>query len=155
MNHCAMQQGSALSAREDMRSCSKDFVVCPKPRRLGLLNDLVRSFRWHFSHQAEFCDSNAGFDILDNILTKGSFGVEQFLCTEMASQHPFYNGSPPSRVANPLIQDAQFGDEQLISSSALSPIPALSCQLSKPVVKVEGFDCRDKDQRNRNIPTLA
>ncbi|CAN6695024.1 unnamed protein product [Malus baccata var. baccata] len=119
-----------------MRSCSRDFVVCPKPRRLGLLND-----------PAEFCDSNVGSDILDNILIKGFFG------------HPFYSGSPPSRVANPLIQDARFRDEQLISSSALSPIPALSGQSSspssKPAVSVVGFDCRDRDQRNRNIPTLA
>ncbi|BFG17052.1 hypothetical protein CerSpe_033260 [Prunus speciosa] len=177
MNHCAIQQGNALSACEDMRTYSRDSVVCPKPRRFGLLNasphDPVRSFRWQFGHQAELCDSKAGSDILDNLLTKGSFGAEQFSCTEVASQHPFYSGSPPSRVANPLIQDARFGNEKLTAFSPLSPIPAPSGLSSspssstrkggyvranfgsKPAVRVEGFDCLDRDRRNCSIPTLA
>ncbi|CAL8994973.1 unnamed protein product [Prunus brigantina] len=177
MNHCAIQQGNALSACEEMRTCSRDSVVCPKPRRFGLLNtthhDPVRSLRWQLGHQAELYDSKAGSDILDNLLTKGSFGVEQFSYTEIASPHPFFSGSPPSRVANPLIQDARFGDEKLTPSSPLSPTPhplGLSSSPttsarkgsfvrasfgSKPAVRVEGFDCLDRDRRNCSIPTLA
>ncbi|VVA17973.1 PREDICTED: unknown [Prunus dulcis] len=104
---------------------------------------------------------------------QGSFGVEQFSCTEVASPHPFFSGSPPSRVANPLIQDARFGDEKLTPSSPLSPTPhpsGLSSSPttsarkgsfvrasfgSKPAVRVEGFDCLDRDRRNCSIPTLA
>ncbi|XP_009356814.1 uncharacterized protein LOC103947614 [Pyrus x bretschneideri] len=177
MNHCAIQQGNALSACDDMRACSRDSVVCPKPRRFGLLsvthNDPVRSLRWHLGHQAELYDSKAGSDILDILLPKGSFGVEPFSCTEIASPHPFFCGSPPSRVANPLIQDARFGDEKPTPLSPLSPTappldllssPSSSARKggfvrasfgNKPAVRVEGFDCLDRDRRNCSIPTLA
>ncbi|XP_004250038.1 uncharacterized protein [Solanum lycopersicum] len=79
MNHCAIQQG-AFAACEDMWSSvssisdKKDAVVCPKPRRLGLLNatitEPIRPLRWHVSHQQELCDSRAGADLLDIILAK-------------------------------------------------------------------------------------
>lgn len=53
MNHCAIQQG-AFAACEDMWSSvsdKKDAVVCPKPRRIGLLNatinEPIRPLRWH------------------------------------------------------------------------------------------------------------
>ncbi|KAL6193062.1 hypothetical protein ACLB2K_034147 [Fragaria x ananassa] len=171
MNHCAIQQNNAC---EEMRNL-RDAVVCPKPRRLrnAVLHEPVRSCRWLLGHQAELSDGRAGSDLLENLLTKGSYGVEQFYCTEIASAHPFYSGSPPSRVANPLIQDARFGDEKVISSSPLSPTPPPSglslspsstarkvgCVRanfgSKPAVRVEGFDCLDRDRRNCRIPTLA
>ncbi|KAK9903782.1 hypothetical protein M0R45_000892 [Rubus argutus] len=169
MNHCVMQQSSALSVCEEMRT-ARDSVICPKPRRFGLLNanfhDPVRSLRWHVGHQGEFCDSKAGSDPLDCILTKG---VEQFSFTEIGSPHPFFSGSPPSRVANPLIQDARFGNEMLTPISTLSPISSSSPSSSmrngggcvragfgsKPTVRVEGFDCLDRDRQNCSIPSLA
>ncbi|KAJ6356885.1 hypothetical protein OIU78_004888 [Salix suchowensis] len=53
MNHCAIQQ-NAFSTREEIRSSvsvpvsdRRDPVVCPKPRRLGLLNNHpARSIRF-------------------------------------------------------------------------------------------------------------
>ncbi|PON78615.1 translocase subunit seca [Parasponia andersonii] len=183
MNQCVIQQKGFSSVCEEMRSGSsssmdrKDPVVCPKPRRLGLLNAAVhdhpiRSLRWHFNHQSELCDSKAGTDLLDAILTKGGYGVEPSSCTaQVASSPPFFSGSPPSRVANPLIQDARFGDEKL-APFATPPIPPPSSLSSppssarkggcvrvnfgnKPAVRIEGFDCLDRDRRNCSIPALA
>ncbi|GMY18362.1 hypothetical protein FCV25MIE_13601 [Fagus crenata] len=183
MNHCAIQQ-NAFSAREEMRSSvsvplseRREHVICPKPRRLGLLNTApindypVRSLRWQLSYQAEPCDSKAGTDLLDFILTKGSGGgggLEQ-APPQVSSSPPFFCGSPPSRVANPLIQDARFGDEKLNLQSppvlSLSSSPTSSSARkggcvranfgNKPAVRVEGFDCLDRDRRNCSIPTLA
>ncbi|KDP29411.1 hypothetical protein JCGZ_18332 [Jatropha curcas] len=185
MNQCAIQP-TAFSTREEIRSSvmvpiseRRDTVVCPKPRRLGPFNATahehpVRSLRWHLSHQAELGDSKAGADLLDIILTKGGYGVEQS-CTQVASSPPFFCGSPPSRVANPLIQDARFGDEKLSPVSPLMPMPIQPPSGSspspssssrkggcvranfgnKPAVRIEGFDCLDRDRRNCSIPALA
>lgn len=171
MNHCAIQQ-NAFAGHEEMR---REHVICPKPRRLGLLNAAVsdyplRSHRWHLSLQAEPCDSNAGTDLLDIILTKGGgCGLEQ-APSQVASSPPFFCGSPPSRVGNPLIQDARFGDEKVIPQSpipsplGLSSSPSSSSRKggcvrarygNKPAVRVEGFDCLDRDRRNCSIPALA
>ncbi|KAL4355413.1 hypothetical protein GQ457_06G005230 [Hibiscus cannabinus] len=185
MQPCAIQQTATGSSREDLQSTlsvsvmvadRRETMVCPKPRRLGLLNTSfndhpVRSLRWQISHQTELCDSKAGSDILDMILTKqGGCRVEQ-----VASSPPFFCGSPPSRVANPLIQDARFREEKFITPlSQQSPNPPLSGLPSsspasssrkggciranfgnKPAVRVEGFDCLDKDRRNCSIPALA
>ncbi|KAJ7943156.1 Translocase subunit seca [Quillaja saponaria] len=162
MNHCAIQQQNTVT--------SVETVVCPKPRRVG---HPIRTLRRHLSYQAELCDSLAGADALDIILTKGGCGIEQS-CTQVASSPPFFCGSPPSRVANPLIQDARFGDEKFTPFSPLSPTttipsgpsssPSSSARKggcvrgsfgNKPAVRVEGFDCLDRDRRNRSIPALA
>ncbi|GMJ03304.1 hypothetical protein like AT1G68490 [Hibiscus trionum] len=182
MQQCAIQQTATGSSREDLQSTfsvmvtdPRETMVCPKPRRLGLLNTSfndhpVRSLRWQISHQTELCDSKAGSDILDMILTKGGCRVEQ-----VASSPPFFCGSPPSRVANPLIQDPRFGEERVLTplsqpspnpplSGLPSPSPASSSRKggciranfgNKPAVRVEGFDCLDKDSRNCSIPALA
>ncbi|XP_009608093.1 uncharacterized protein [Nicotiana tomentosiformis] len=180
MNHCAIQQG-AFAACEDMWSSisdnKKEAVVCPKPRRLGLLNATVnepfRPLRWHVSHQQELCDSRAGADLLDIILAKGG-GADQS-SAQVASSPPFFCGSPPSRVSNPLIQDARFGDEKVMTpvSPRAIPIPSGLAASSpsasarkhggcvranfgnNPAVRVEGFDCLDRDRRNCSIPALA
>ncbi|KAJ8570152.1 hypothetical protein K7X08_006729 [Anisodus acutangulus] len=155
----------------------QDVVVCPKPRRLGLLNvainEPIRPLRWHVSHQQELCHSRAGADLLDIILAKGgNGGADQSSAAQVASSPPFFCGSPPSRVSNPLIQDARFGDEKVspVSPRAI-PIPsgmASSPSASarkggcvranfgnNPAVRVEGFDCLDRDRRNCSIPALA
>ncbi|XP_062110118.1 uncharacterized protein LOC133821949 [Humulus lupulus] len=175
MKQCVIQQ-KGFSLCEEIRGSSmdrKDPVVCPKPRRPSFLNaavpDLpIRSFRWHLNYQSELCDSKAGTDLFDAILTKG-YGMEQSSYTaQVASSPPFFSGSPPSRVANPLIQDARFGDEKLAPLAAPQPIPPPSGLSSprkggcvrgnfgnKPTVRVEGFDCLDRDRRNCSIPALA
>ncbi|CAI9768078.1 unnamed protein product [Fraxinus pennsylvanica] len=191
MNRCAIQQKSFASCEEmrggDCRSVSicvdkKETVICPKPRRVGLIhatkpitttthNDPpVRSLRWHFSHQQEVCDSKAGNELLDIILSKGGYGAEQSVAL-MASSPPFFSGSPPSRVSNPLIQDARFGDEKFTPvspraipfPSELAPSPSSTrkggCVWTNfgnnPAVRIEGFDCLDRDRRNCSIPALA
>ena len=106
--------------------------------------------------------------------TQGGYGVEPSSYTaQVASSPPFFSGSPPSRVANPLIQDARFGDEKLATfvmppppippPSGLSSPPSSSrkggCVRAnfgnKPAVRIEGFDCLDRDRRNCSIPALA
>ncbi|KAK1386947.1 Translocase subunit seca [Heracleum sosnowskyi] len=177
MNHC-------VATCEDVRSSvtvsvgiseKRDTLVCPKPRRLGLINTManeqIRSLRWHMSYQSELGDSKPGSELLDIILSKGAYAVEQ-TCTQAASSPPFFCGSPPSRVSNPLIQDAHFGDAKVTPLSPRSiPIPSgMSSSPSssarkgtcgranfgnKPAVRVEGFDCLDRDRRNCSIPTMA
>ncbi|CAN4124810.1 unnamed protein product [Withania somnifera] len=178
MNHCAIQQG-AFSSCEDMWSSfsdKKDAVVCPKPQRVGLLNasinELIRPLRWHVSHQQELCDSRAGADLSDIILAKGGGGLDQSSAAQIASSPPFFCGSPPSRVSNPLIQDARFGDEKVtpvspraipipsgLASSPSAPTRKGGCVRvnfgNNPAVRVEGFDCLDRDRRNCSIPALA
>lgn len=106
---------------------------------------------------------------------QGGNGMEEF-SAQMASSPPFFCGSPPSRVANPLIKDDRFGDDSFAPfspMSPMSPIPApsgLSLSPSsssrkggcvrasfghKPAVRVEGFDCLNRDRRNCGIPALA
>ncbi|OIV90926.1 hypothetical protein TanjilG_16886 [Lupinus angustifolius] len=145
------------SSREDM----KDSLICPKPRRLALFNDLS--------------SCSFGSNPLDTILTKGDCEEEQFW-PDMSSPPSYFFGSPPSRVANPLVHDARFGDVNFPPFSSLSrvvvPGPSgLSSSPSpssarkggcvranfgnNPGVRVEGFDCLDRDRRNCSIPALA
>lgn len=183
--YCGIQQNGVVSL-EETRSCvRKDTVVCPKPRRVGVrttpsINDPSRPLRWHFGHHSELSDSRAGSELLDIVLSKGVHGAERS-SAHIASSPPFFCGSPPSRVSNPLIQDARFTEEkQLIPP--FSPLPSSPIQVatpsgsasasspnsssrkggcvranfgSNPAVRVEGFDCLDRDRRNCSIPALA
>ncbi|CAL5324832.1 unnamed protein product [Camellia sinensis] len=148
----------------------KGSVVCPIPRPVALLtNNPMRPLRCHVSHQAEVFDSKAGAELLDIILKKEGFRTEQS-ATQLASSPPFFSGSPPSRTANPLIQDARFGDEKLTSLSASrSPSglssPSSACKgggcirmkfgLKPAAVRVEGFDCLNRDHQHSSIPAVA
>lgn len=88
----------------------------------------------------------------------------------------FFSGSPPSRANNPLTQDPRFREERLNpistaqSSSNYSPsglLPSSPSSLSrkgcarmkfglKPAaVRVEGFDCLNRDGQNSGIPAFA
>ncbi|GAB2280065.1 hypothetical protein Dimus_014703 [Dionaea muscipula] len=191
MNHgsCRIQQNATASAEEmrssipfanmtgDRRQC---VVVCPKPRRLAFLNSPTNGngytppsyHRYYYSYEAEFSDSRPASALLDIILSKGG---EKSSSTQPASSPPFFSGSPPSRVSNPLIQDARFGDDVLsppvlANSPAQSPSGSASSPASasrkggcvrasfgsKPAVRIEGFDCLDRrDRRNCSIPALA
>ena len=117
-----------------------------------------------------------GVNISELCLTQCVHGAERS-STQVASSPPFFCGSPPSRVSNPLIQDVRFREEkQLIppfSPLPSSPIQPVSGSASSPnsssrkggcvranfgnnpAVRVEGFDCLDRDRRNCSIPALA
>ncbi|KAJ4707097.1 Translocase subunit seca [Melia azedarach] len=164
----------AHEGRHDSVSFSeqRESVVCPKPRRVGVLANIPnRPFRWHMSHPVEVSDSKAGAELLDIILMKEGYGVEQS-ANQVASSPPFFCGSPPSRAANPLIQDARFGDEKYspLSSFPVPPPSGLASPSSaalkagcarmnlglKPAtVRVEGFDCLNRDRQNSSIPAVA
>ncbi|KAI4346876.1 hypothetical protein L6164_007739 [Bauhinia variegata] len=148
----------------------QESLICPKPRRVGILSNVpVRPLRLHLSQQAEGSDSKAGAELLDLILKKESYGDEQY-ANQVASSPPYFCGSPPVRAANPLIQDARFGDEKLNPASAISSPSGLSSPSSasrkggcvrmkfglKPAaVRVEGFDCLNRDRQNSSIPAVA
>jgi hypothetical protein len=177
MNHRYPQQNAFVACEEKRDSAfvsdPKDPVVFPKPRRVGILsNNMMRPLRLQMSPQYEVCDSKAGAELLDIILKKEGYGAEQS-ATQVASSPPFFCGSPPSRAANPLIQDARFGDEKLApfpampfaSPSGLSSPSSSSARkggcvrmnlgLKPAAVRVEGFDCLNRDRQNSSIPAMA
>lgn len=183
MNRWDIQASALMVGCEEMggplavshSSNRRGTVVCPKPRRLGFSpSDLIMSLRWQRSSQpAEMCDSKAGAELLDIILMKEGYG-EELSSREVASSPPFFCGTPPSRVSNPLIHDANFGDEklsplstlQLVSASS-SASPSMSPSAMKAggarmkfgpkpaTVRVEGFDCLSRDRQNSGITAVA
>ncbi|KAG9147828.1 hypothetical protein Leryth_003436 [Lithospermum erythrorhizon] len=181
--HCAIQQQSSFGGcgEEMMMMRRNGVVVCPKPRRVGRYDaaivDHVRPLRWHASQQQDWCDTQAANELFDIILAKGASGggVEQQSASgvlPVASSPPFFCGSPPSRVSNPLIQDARFGDEKVTPvspraipiPSGLNSSPSSSTRKggcvrenfgNNPAVRVEGFDCLDRDRRAGSIPAFA
>ncbi|XP_074295624.1 uncharacterized protein LOC141623416 [Silene latifolia] len=180
--YCGIQQNGVVTSASSRSNNSiyecRSSAVCPKPRRVGLnssVTDPSRPLRWHLGHQAEVYDARAGSELLDIMLSKGGQGNER-ANTQVASSPPFFSGSPPSRVSNPIIQDARFKvDKQLIPpfSPLPSPIPTTLGSASSPntsvrkggcvrpnfgnypAVRVEGFDCLDRDRHNCSIPGLA
>ncbi|KAG6407825.1 hypothetical protein SASPL_130824 [Salvia splendens] len=163
MNRYAIHQNS-FAAYEEVRGRSaemKETVICPKPRRLGLLQTTLhdpRPLRWHASHHQELFDSKAGSELLDIILAKGGCGSDQAVPPVASSSPPFFSGSPPSRVSNPLIQDARFGAERCSPVSPSSTRKGGCVRVNfgnNPAVRVEGFECLDRDRRNCSIPALA
>lgn len=131
----------------------RDCVICPKPRRLTQLDYTVN-------------DSKAGIDLLDIIFSKGGQDTEH--SNHINSSPPFFCGSPPSRATNPLVQDARFGDRKVNPSSPLSNMSLSPTSLTwkggcartkfgqKPAaVRIEGFDCLNKDRRSCNISAVA
>lgn len=99
------------------------------------------------------------------IFQQESHGEE--FANQVASSPPYFCGSPPVRAANPLVQDARFGDEMnaaIISPSGL-PSPTstsrkggcvrVSFGLKPAAVRVEGFDCLNRDRQNSSVPAVA
>ncbi|KAD2804280.1 hypothetical protein R6Q59_030201 [Mikania micrantha] len=165
MNHCGIQQSGNFSSFGN-----GEPVVCPKPRRLNLFNNAInepaRALRWQMCYQQEAYESNAGPELFDLILAKG--GGYDVSGTPEQTSSPFFCGSPPSRVSNPLIQDARFGDDSCkispISPRSMIPnrdsgIPSSSPATGgylRPMVRIEGFNCLDGgNRRNCSIPALA
>ncbi|KAL7160975.1 hypothetical protein ACSBR2_041592 [Camellia fascicularis] len=160
MNRCGEMSGVSISA--------SDSVFCPKPRRIGLsnpsINDQIRPSRWHLNHQTEIYESKAGMELLDIILTEGSYSAEKSN-NQVASSPPFFCGSPPSRASNPLIQDSQFGNNMfspLLQAPILPKSPSSSARKGgscvwvksghkQATVRVEGFDCLNRDRRSISV----
>lgn len=161
MNRCAaMGLGGVCDEERRMGS-----MICPKPRRLGLLNPSINDSIRPLSRTAssEFGDSKAGTELLDLILSKGGYGTEK-TGNQVASSPPYFCGSPPSRASNPLIQDAQFGNEKLAPPTPAPPSPSSrmggGCVRVKfghkpAAVRIEGFDCLSRDRRNCSISAVA
>ncbi|XP_031374748.1 uncharacterized protein LOC116189290 [Punica granatum] len=160
-------QQNAMGGCEEMRM---EAVVCPKPRRFGLLSpsmaEPIRPLRCHVNHHAMVGDSGAGSELLDMILSKGGYGGERS-STQVASSPPFFCGSPPVRAQNPVVQDARFGTETILPFSPASPTPLSSsaCKGTGPArmqfghkpaaVRIEGFDCLGRDRGNCSISAWA
>lgn len=171
--NCYSLQQNAFAACDVMRgsvpNADQDPVICPKPRRVGVLSDMpIRPFRWNLSQQTGGSDSKAGAELLDIILRKENHGEEY--ANLLADSPPYFCGSPPVRAANPLVQDARFGDEKNASilgnpsPSELSPPSSASrkggCARMKfgptpAVVRVEGFDFLNRDRQNSSISAFA
>ncbi|XP_010495285.1 PREDICTED: uncharacterized protein LOC104772353 [Camelina sativa] len=168
MNSCGVQQEMRRNAV--VSSDRRDAVICPKPRRVGVLSS--RSLRWQLNHQMELCESNSRSEILDFLLAKGSSGGG-----EQEASPLFFTGSPPSRVSNPLTKDSLFRQELLMVAP---PTPSTPRGVTKPqppssprngscvraaatsfgidpVVRVVGFDCdrRSSNRNHRSVSTLA
>lgn len=136
-----------------------EVVICPKPRRLGAVNHIsqecAKPLRWHRIHNQDHSESNAGVEILDIVLSKSGCGDPAIL----GCSPPYFCGSPPSRVDNPLVHDVQFLHQRGPTSPSprSKPNKPNSCVRSFgsiPAVRVEGFDCLDRDTRCR-IPAMA
>ncbi|PKI69928.1 uncharacterized protein LOC116204097 [Punica granatum] len=179
MEHCrGFEQNALLASREEMRGFvsildRKDFIVCPRPRRIGLSShNSLRPMRCHTIYATESCNSKAGVELLDLILTKEDPVFEPHHASEIASPPPFFSGSPPSRASNPLIQDARFRDEGTKPISAFFgaspsglPSPLSSAhegRIRKPfgakpaaAVRVEGFNILGRESKNADIPAAV
>lgn len=142
-----------------------ESVVCPKPRRYNTVRPLSSPFT---NYQSEIEDSGVGAELLDIILPKGSCNNPERSGGQVASSPPFFCGSPPSRASNPVIQDEQFGNGNngYVNFSPFSMAPpspssaARSCVRMKfghtpAAVRIEGFDCLNRDRRNRSISAVA
>ncbi|KAK9683203.1 hypothetical protein RND81_10G123100 [Saponaria officinalis] len=187
MNRWEIQQNTIVVGCEEIRnpvavsgrvsqSDPKGPVFCPKPRRVGFLGGNLMSLRWQKSQQAEINDAKAGAELLDLIFMRKEGHSEDQSCREIASSPPFFCGTPPSRVSNPLVHDAQFGDDNLsplstlqLASPSTSPLPSMSPSsmksggvrmkfgLKSPTVRVEGFDfdCLSRDHQNSRVTAMA
>uniref|UniRef100_A0A7N0VBX6 Uncharacterized protein n=1 Tax=Kalanchoe fedtschenkoi TaxID=63787 RepID=A0A7N0VBX6_KALFE len=170
MNHYAIQQRSVSAVCEEM--IGREAVVCPKPVRVGVLSsplaDPIRTLRWNLSHQSEISEAAAGADLLDILLLKGGSRDSEQFCTPVDFPPPFFSGSPPSRVSNPLIQDARFREEKHgspVSQLQLGPSSPSSYTRkggyarpnfgNNPVVRIEGFACMKRDGRSSAVSARA
>ncbi|KAE8668959.1 ribulose bisphosphate carboxylase small chain [Hibiscus syriacus] len=110
--------------------------------------------------------SAGGPELLDIILKKEDFGIEPY-ADQVSSPPPFFRGSPPRRVSNPLVHDAEFGVESFAALQISSPLSPSSSSLHKggctrmkfgykpATVRVEGFDCLNRNRQNSSISAMA
>ncbi|CAJ1936896.1 unnamed protein product [Sphenostylis stenocarpa] len=161
-SYCRYQEKNSLTSCEEMRM---ETVICPKPRRLGLINHSsiithIRPLRHPISCQSEVEDSGVGAELLDIILPKESCYLGRSGGQVEASSPPFFCGSPPSRASNPVIQDEQFGNGSFSPYTEASSTSARGCAPMKfghspAAVRIEGFDCLNRDRSSCSISAVA
>ncbi|KAM0933036.1 hypothetical protein DsansV1_C38g0235211 [Dioscorea sansibarensis] len=149
---------SRHAALEEMRAeLRQGPVFCPKPRRLSQLAGVAALDRHRLRP-----DSPSASDLLDLFFSKGGEH------NQVASSPPFFNGSPPTRSANPLVHDARFREDKPVfqtgpvhqAGSPLSPTRK-GCGATKfgfkpAPVRIEGFACLDRrDRQTRGITAMA
>jgi len=147
MNDYNVEVNSLAMLEKEMKGNASGIVVCPKPRRVRVFPTMsTKSLRWKCSQQGEESNSKAGTELLD---------ITSLIQDGDVSSPPFFLGSPPMRVDNPLIQDAEFGYEkhviQLASPKSSSPSPSsplrkggcvrMNFGIKSAAVRVVGFDC--------------
>ncbi|KAL9261505.1 hypothetical protein AKJ16_DCAP12256 [Drosera capensis] len=190
MDHCDVQNDVALVCGEEMRGSKSPVVfpkpvawpnpaiypnpvACPKPRRVGCLvgNSSMMTVRRHKRILQDLCDSKAGVELFDMILAREANAAEKSI-TGAPLSPPFFSGSPPSRVSNPLVLDSRFRgvkkgspSSPLSFSSPTSPTLSPSARkggcargkfgLKPAAVRVEGFDCLSRDRSNSSITAVA
>eukprot|EP00252_Welwitschia_mirabilis_P007327 TRINITY_DN18583_c0_g1_i11.p1 TRINITY_DN18583_c0_g1~~TRINITY_DN18583_c0_g1_i11.p1 ORF type:complete len:172 (-),score=24.05 TRINITY_DN18583_c0_g1_i11:452-967(-) len=140
-----------------MREKCEDVVVCPKPRRAGMvlhhIPDLVKPIRRQLNFAPDCTDSEPAGEILDIFMSKSTFGDS----SNLGCSPPYFCGSPPSRTDNPLVHDVHFIHQRgQISQSPLSKPNSFGRPSfgHKAAVRIEGFDCSGRDTRC-SIPALA
>lgn len=96
-------------------------------------------------------------------------GLDQFSASLVSSSPPYFCGSPPARAANPIVHDARFVQDKysnndhspLTPTSPMSPTTSNTARkggCSRPItakVRVEGFDCLNRDIGGHGIPAVA
>lgn len=152
---------------------------------------LDRSYWTCSCQRCEFKKFNIFFSIRDGIGKKESLDLFfNFLIfhlifqaeeqSPVASSPPFFCGSPPSRVANPVVHDIRFGEDHPLtptfsinngphpvamhkSGTGVPMSPRKGCVRSATkfgfqpaAVRVEGFDClENRDRRRHGITAVA
>ncbi|KAK8914219.1 hypothetical protein KSP39_PZI024043 [Platanthera zijinensis] len=162
MNHAMQRNAFAASCDHLAAGDRKSPVICPKPRRLGPVGalpstDVARPLRRHTSHQADPCGSKPGIEFLDYFIPKGG--------ESLSMSPPFFCGSPPTRAANPVVNDVRFGENRPVEplpsqapvsvaggASPMSVRNSGNCARTKnglkpAPVRIEGFDCLGSDRR--------
>ncbi|KAG8387963.1 hypothetical protein BUALT_Bualt02G0075800 [Buddleja alternifolia] len=115
--------------------CVTDGVVCPRPRRVGVVvplhfHDPIRPPSPRLLHLKNRTSGYYSDDEVIKYDDQGNFQV--------GSSPPYYSGSPPTRASNPVIQYEQFGNDNTLSSSSSSS----RRNGSGVPPRIEGFNCR-------------
>ncbi|KAF3788853.1 hypothetical protein EJ110_NYTH20202 [Nymphaea thermarum] len=148
------------------------------------VGDAVRPFRRHLSsHPTEPTDSKAGSELLDIIFAKGVHGGDQsgcgsppYFCGSPPSRAanplvhdarfaegrgdlslvpvPIVAGFPVSSAASPPSSTSP-NSSSASSSSARKGCARASFGPKPAAVRIEGFDCLDRDRRRCSIPAMA
>ncbi|KAG9131266.1 hypothetical protein Leryth_006122 [Lithospermum erythrorhizon] len=142
---------------------NKDLFMCQKQQQNGVVCTKPRRAEGEINHHIEAYGVKAGNELVDLILSKDACGGKK-PNFHVALSPPFYNGSPPTRASNPVIQDEQFRTSKLnMNPSMIEPLASSASRLSgggcvpvrnqtlTPERRIEGFNSRN----NCNVSTIV